>query len=139
MPACPYAPHRLALGDDFRCRHCGGDLRLYAALRDLPAAFYNQARKLWDRAAFEEARGWLAAALALRPDLREAHWLLGAAELTLGRPEPARHHLRRARELGAEIDPEALIAGARPQGPRRRRRRKRARHRAKPRAAARSG
>jgi tetratricopeptide (TPR) repeat protein len=121
MPACPHAPHRLALGEDFHCRHCGGDLRLYAALRDLPAAYYNRARKLWDRSAFEEARGWLEASLALRPDLREAHWLLGAVELALGRSEPARLHLQRARELGAEIDPEALIAGARPRSPRRRR------------------
>lgn len=133
MPSCPYAPHRLALGEDFHCRHCGGDLRLYAALRDLPAACYNRARKLWDRSAFGEARGWLETALALRPDLREAHWLLGAVELALGRPEPARGHLRRARELGAEIDPEALIASVRPRTPQRRRRR-RARHRTKPRA-----
>jgi hypothetical protein len=132
MPACPYAPHRLALGEDLRCRHCGGDLRLYAALHGLPTAFYNQARKLWDQAAFEEARGWLAAALALRPDLREAHWLLGAVEATLGHVEPARHHLQRARELGAEIDPEMVIAAAKPRDPRRRKRR--ARHRAKPRA-----
>jgi tetratricopeptide (TPR) repeat protein len=129
MPACPYAPHRLALGEDFHCRHCGGDLRLYAALRDLPAVCYNRARKLWDHSAFEEARGWLEAALALRPDLREAHWLLGAVELALGRPAPARDHLRRARELGAEIEPEALIASAR-----HRRRRRRAKHRAKARA-----
>lgn len=131
MPACPYAPHRLALGDDLRCRHCGGDLRLYAALHGLPTAFYNQARTLWDRAAFEEARGWLTAALTLRPDLLEAHWLLGAAEATLGRAEPARHHLQRARELGAEIDPEAVIAAAKPHHPRRRKRR--TRHRTRPR------
>jgi hypothetical protein len=120
MPACPYAPHRLVVGEDLRCRHCGGDLRLYAGLRDLPAAFYNQARRAWDVAAFAEARGWLGAALALRPDLREAHWLLGAVEAALGCPKTARLHLARARELGAEIDPEALIAAARP--PRRRRR-----------------
>jgi tetratricopeptide (TPR) repeat protein len=135
MPACPYAPHRLALGEDLHCRHCGGDLRLYAALQGLPIVFYNRARTLWDQASFEEARGWLAAALALRPDLREAHWLLGAVEATLGREEPALRHLRRARELGAEIDPEGLLVAAKPHGPRRRRRKRRARHRAKPRAA----
>lgn len=134
MPACPYAPHRLALGEDLHCRHCGGDLRLYAALQGLPTVFYNQARTLWHQAAFEEARGWLAAALALRPDLREAHWLLGAVEATLGRAEPAQRHLRRARELGAEIDPEALLAMVKPRGPRRRRRKKRSRHRARSRA-----
>lgn len=113
MPVCPYAPHRLALSDDLRCRHCGGDLRLYAALRDLPTILYNRARALWDDSAFEEAYGWLEAALILRPDLREAHWLLGVVETVLGRRVSARRHLDRARELGAEIDPEAVIAGAR--------------------------
>jgi tetratricopeptide (TPR) repeat protein len=130
MPACPYAPHRLVLGEDLVCRHCGGDLRLYAALRDLPVAFYNQARKLWDESGFEEARGWLEASLTLRPDLREAHWLLGVVEATLGSLDTARHHLGRARELGAEIAPEALIAGVKP---RPWRRKARARRPAKPR------
>ncbi len=124
MPACPYAPHRLALDDDLRCRHCGRDLRLYAALRDLPAVLYNEGRRLWDRSRLSEARGWLAAALLLRPDLREAHWLLGAVEARLGDRAAACRHLQRARELGAAIDPETLAA-AWSHGRRRRRGRRR--------------
>jgi hypothetical protein len=112
MPTCPYAPHRLVAGEDGLCRHCGGDLRLYAALRDLPAVFFNRARARWEDGGFVEARGWLQASLALRSDLKEAHWLLGAVEAALGRPGPARRHLGMARLLGAEIDAEEIIAAA---------------------------
>ncbi len=105
MPVCPYGTHRLVLEGAGSCRHCGGDLRLYAALCDLPAALYNQARRLWDEGQPAAAAGWLQAALALRDDLAEAHWLLGAVEDRLGRPQSAHRHLARAQELGAPADP----------------------------------
>lgn len=106
MPACPYGPHRLVLDERLRCRHCGEDLRLYAALRDLPVSLYNEARRLWETSELDAAAAWLHAALELREDFPEAHWLLAAVEARLGRPESARNRLARARELGAEVDPD---------------------------------
>jgi tetratricopeptide (TPR) repeat protein len=106
MPACPYGAHRLVLDEGLRCRHCGEDLRLFAALRDLPVTLYNEARRLWEMSELSEAAAWLHAALELREDFAEAHWLLAAVEARLGRPEPARSRLVRAHELGADVDPE---------------------------------
>jgi tetratricopeptide (TPR) repeat protein len=106
MPACPYGSHRLVLDEHLRCRHCGEDLRLYAALRDLPVTFYNEARRLWEASELWAAEAWLHAALELREDFAEAHWLLAAVEDGLGRPETARSRLARARDLGADVDPE---------------------------------
>jgi tetratricopeptide (TPR) repeat protein len=105
MARCPYGPHRLILASDPTCKRCGGDLRLYVAVRDLPIFFYNQGRHRWDQAEFDQVERWLQPALALREDFPEAHWLLGLVEIELKRPERARFHLSRARELGAPADP----------------------------------
>ncbi len=109
MAACPYGPHRMNLANDLSCRRCGGDLRLYAALRDLPVAYYNEGRKAWDEDDLEAASGWLRAALIIRGELAEAHWLLGLIKARQNRPEQARRHLGRARELGARVDPEEAL------------------------------
>jgi tetratricopeptide (TPR) repeat protein len=107
MAACPYGPHRLTLTPDLGCRRCGGDLRLYAALRDLPVLRYNRARRLWDEGELDAAASWLRAALELREELAEAHHLLAAVEIRRGRSDEAGKHLRRAHELGAEVELEA--------------------------------
>ncbi len=109
MPACPHGPHRMNLADDLSCRRCGGDLRLYATLRDLPVVYYNQGRKAWDEDDLEAAARWLHAALAIRGELAEAHWILGLIEARHNRPEEAWRRLDRARELGARVDPEEVL------------------------------
>lgn len=119
MPACPYGPHRLALAAGARCRHCGGDLTLYAAVKELPALLYNQALERWRRSGAAAAAPPLHAALALRDELPQAHWLMAAVEAAQGRTQAARRHLARARELGAEVDLDWLPA---PESRRRRRR-----------------
>lgn len=106
MARCPFGSHRLILQDDFTCKRCGEDFRLYAAVRGLPVMSYNEARRLWDLSRPEEAARWLGLALRLKADFAEAHWLLGVVEAQQGRPERARQHLRRAQELGARADPE---------------------------------
>ena len=110
MDRCPYCRRRLALSDDHKCDACGEDLSLYAALRDLPVTFYNEARLLWDAAELDEAVMLLHAALSLQPDRAEAHWLLGAIKIRQGELARARYHLIRARELGAEVDPDWATA-----------------------------
>ncbi len=102
MPACPYGPHRMTLAADLSCRRCGGDLRLYAALRDLPVAFYNQARRLWDEDDLEAAAGWLHAALAAREELAKyyehrARDLAMALGYSNGLPAEPRYEWRRQR------------------------------------------
>ncbi|HWP43454.1 MAG TPA: hypothetical protein VNO14_09490 [Blastocatellia bacterium] len=109
MARCPLGPHKLSLGKGMECNRCGGDLRFYVAVRDLPLSYYNEARRLWDRSELEEAAAWLHAAIKLRPGLAEAHWLLGAIEAKRGRPETARRCLQKAQELGAKIG-DSLLA-----------------------------
>ncbi len=106
MARCPFGSHRLVLADDFTCKRCGEDLRLYSAVSDLPLTCYNEARRLWDVEEWEEAVMWLHAALRLRADFAEAYWLLGVIEAKRGRPQSAGQYLARARELGAEADPD---------------------------------
>lgn len=104
MARCPFGPHRLYLQPDHTCKRCGAELTLYAQLRELPIALYNAGRRLWDRGRLEEASGRLHAALALRPELAEAHWLLAAIAAARGTPQLAVGHLRQAQQLGAAVD-----------------------------------
>lgn len=115
MARCPYGQHRILLSEGCTCKRCGGDLRLYAAARELPVAWYNEARRLWDSADWEEAGACLHAALKLRPDFLEALWLLGMVESRRGRAEQARDYLGRARDLGASVDPDWITV--RPNAP----------------------
>jgi nucleoid-associated protein YgaU len=108
MARCPYGQHRILLAEDCTCKRCGGDLRLYAAARELPVQWYNEARQLWDTADWAEAGACLHAALKLRPDFPEALWLLGLIEGRQGLTAQARQHLSRAHELGANADPDWL-------------------------------
>lgn len=108
MARCPFGPHRLIIASDLTCKRCGEDLAAYAAARDLPIALYNAGRRMWEESKLEAAAGWLHAALELRPDFPEAHWLLGAVEASRGELEHARSHLSQARQLGADVDPEWL-------------------------------
>jgi hypothetical protein len=48
MPACPYGNHRLVIGSNAACERRGNDLRVYAALEQMPLAFYNRVRRQWD-------------------------------------------------------------------------------------------
>jgi hypothetical protein len=75
-------------------------------MRDLPVVFYNEARRLWDSADYDTAATWLQAALKLRADFAEAHWLLGVVEATQGRLKNAKYHLSYAQDLGADVDPD---------------------------------
>ena len=112
MARCPYGAHRLVLTEDLTCNRCGEDLRLYVTARDIPVTFYNKARCLWNTADWDNAELWLQMALSMRFDFAEAHWLLGAVAIKRQRPEQARYHLLRARELGVKISPDWLPEGA---------------------------
>ena len=61
MARCPYAPHRLVLSDQGSCGRCGGDVRLFAALRWLPELLFNDAHRL-----LEQGEGEAAAAVLQR-------------------------------------------------------------------------
>jgi nucleoid-associated protein YgaU len=112
MARCPYGQHRILLAEDCTCKRCGGDLRLYAAARELPVQWYNEARRLWDTADWVEASACLHAALKLQPDFTEALWLLGLIEGRQGLTAQASQHLSRAHELGANADPDWLLTQA---------------------------
>jgi tetratricopeptide (TPR) repeat protein len=104
MPRCIYGPHRLIVGSDGYCQRCGEDLRLYAALEQLPVTFYNRGRALWDQSEFAAARATLEAALTVREEFPEAHWLIGMVHAKLGNAEAAGKHLTNAFVQGAPLD-----------------------------------
>lgn len=84
---------------------------MHTAVRDLPVAFYNEARRLWgDDGEAHGADGWLRAALKLRPDFPEALWLLGMIEAGMGRTDRSIAHLMRARDLGADVNLDLIAA-----------------------------
>jgi hypothetical protein len=103
MARCPYAPHRLVLGDRGSCGRCGGDVRLYAALRWLPELLFNDAHRLLEQGEAEAAAAVLQRVLGLRADFPEAHWLMAVVEHRRGRMEEARLSLERAHSLGAKV------------------------------------
>lgn len=104
MARCPFGTHRLILTDELRCKRCGQDLNVYGAVRELPVLLYNTAHRLFHEGALEEATSRLGAALALCPDLGEAHWLLAAIALERGEVELARDRLEHAHHAGAGVD-----------------------------------
>jgi hypothetical protein len=105
MPVCPYENHRLRLGADGSCERCHGDVRLYAVLHQRSVALYNQARRQWTASRADEATSLASAALGLREQFAEAHWLLGVIALDRGAVDDARRRFDRARQLGARLDP----------------------------------
>jgi len=108
MPRCIYGPHRLLVGSDGYCQRCGEDLRLYGALEQLPVTFYNRGRALWDEENWSGALAWLEAALLMRNEFPEAHWLLGLVHAKLGSRESARTHLTAAFLQGAPLDQDEI-------------------------------
>jgi hypothetical protein len=110
MARCPYGSHRLLIADELTCKRCGGDVRLHTAVRDLPVAFYNEARRLWDDGEIQGAEVWLQAALKLKPNSPETLWLLGMVEAGMGRTDRSIAHLMQARELGANVKLDLIAA-----------------------------
>lgn len=103
MARCPYAPHRLVLGDQGSCGRCGRDVRLYAALRWLPELLFNDAHRLLEQGEGEAAAAVLQRVLGLRADFPEAHWLMAVVDHRRGCMEEARLSLERAHSLGAKV------------------------------------
>jgi hypothetical protein len=105
MPVCPYENHRLRFGADGCCERCRGDVRLYAVLHQRSVALYNEARRQWTGTRAGEAATLALAALGLREQFAEAHWLLAIIALDRGEIDDARRRFDRARQLGARLDP----------------------------------
>jgi hypothetical protein len=115
MPACPYGNHRLVIGSNAACERRGNDLRVYAALEQMPLAFYNRARRLWDAGDLRgRLPGYRPRCISVGRSLPEAYWLLAAIESKKGNLDRGRHYLTVAKQLRAPADPEWLDS---PPGP----------------------
>jgi tetratricopeptide (TPR) repeat protein len=112
MARCPYDAHRLKDTAGGVCGRCGGDVRLYAALRWLPELLFNNAHRLLEEGQVEAAAALLQRVFELRTDFPDAYWLMAVIEARRGQRETARQLLEVALEQGAKVDPAWLDAPA---------------------------